>query len=315
MVASLLLALLAQAGQADAGGIRASLRCEPSSVEVGEPFELVLELSYPADTSVYDLGTDELALDDSWVLIDHHREPSAADGADPERRVAKRVWTLASLEPGARPLADAVAATTADERVGAVDAGAATVQVRGVLADGEDAPRPLKTFPPGFGAATASGSSSRLAAVLGIALALALTALAVVWRRARRRRAPVEPAGDPLQVLERLRAALAADADAARARHYELTALLRRTTDQRLGVSRDGLTDAEWLSQVRSEGRVPDELAREMEALFEEAEAVKYGGDVPTGWRIEETLARARRALEGLLSGKAPEPAGAGGGS
>jgi len=301
----LLLALVVPAGSApgqdDAGTISARFRCEPTSVQVGEPFTLVLELEHPVGTSVFELGSAALELDGSWVVLDGRREAPVA-APDSGRLVTRRLWRVVSLEPGQRTLADVVSALVADERVGSVNAAAANVEVNGLLGPEEDAPRPLLGFPAGFGRGPQVVMSPLRRAALGLAVLLWALLLVLAWRRWWRRRTPVAARPDWTADLERLSSDRAEGAVAARAQHYELTRILRRATDARLGVRREGLTDGEWLEVIQASGRISAQVSRDMGQVFDRAEVVKYAGAAPSSWAVEETFDEARRTLAGVSS-------------
>jgi hypothetical protein len=291
-------------GQDDAGTVSARFRCVPQSVQVGEPFTLVLELEHPTGTSVFELGSTELELDPSWVVLDGRRETPVAD-PDSGGLMTRRLWRVVSLEPGQRTLASVVSALVADERVGSVSAAAANVEVLGLLGPAEDAPRPLLAFPEGFGQGPQVIMSPLRWAALGLAVLLWAVLLVLVWRRWRKPRSPVAAPPDSMGDLERLRSSRAAGVVAARAQHYELTSILRRATDERLGVRRDGLTDVEWLDVIQASGRISAEVSRDMSRVFDRAEAVKYAGAAPSSWALDETFDEARRTLEGVSAEEA----------
>ena len=282
--------------------VRARFACEPADVEVGQPFDLTLELEHPAGSNAFDLVAEELALDGSWVVLSAHRAPPAA-GDDPARRVTRCSWSVASLEPGDRTLAGAVSSLVTDPRVSSIDASGATVRVAGLLAEGEEEPRPLRGFPDGFGERAGFAANPWRWAALAAAVLLWAVVAVVLWRRwARRRRRPAAVEEAPLKRLEVLLATPAPTPDAVRERHFELTRLVRRAADERLhaGAAAAGLTDAEWLAAL--EARAPADLAADLAPLFAEAEAIKYAGVVPTSWALEEAYGRARRALERVAS-------------
>ncbi len=311
-IACLLLAVAASPQGDDS--IVARFRCEPADVEVGEPFELVLELEHPTGASVFDLGADELVLDASWVVFDETRLPPAEAGS-PDRRITRRVWTVASLDAGPRTLGDALTPLVFDARISSVDASATTVEVASVLAEGEDAPRPVRGFPEGFGAGVPLVTSQWRYAALAAAALLWGAVLWLVAKRMRAKRGARTPV--PVQPLERL-ARLEADVAASnggleevRELHFELTRLLRDATDARAARPFDaGLTDREWLAEVRASKRVQDPCIDELERLIEQAEAVKYAGVVPTSWALEDAFDRARRALEAVLDTRPAVAAG-----
>ena len=78
---------------------RASI-ATPAEVEVGEPFELVLELEGPAGVDFFDIARSELELDESWVAFGALTDPPSASTSAGERRVLRRRWTLASPRAG-----------------------------------------------------------------------------------------------------------------------------------------------------------------------------------------------------------------------
>ena len=303
----------------DDDSIVATFRCVPTDVEVGEPFELVLELEHPVGASVFELGADELVLDDSWVVFDERRFPPVPVAED-DRRITRRVWTLASLEPGPRTLADSLTPLVFDARIEKVNAAATTVEVRSVLAEGEDMPRPPRGFPAGFGAGVEAEMSDLRFAALAAAALLWIVFGVLVWRRMRGRRgAPQETVLSPLEHLARLESESTGSAEDVRERHFALTRLVRDAADVHLAVpqaaatvDRSGLTDREWLSRARSSHRLTEPCAAELTQLIETSEAVKYAGVVPTGWALEEAFGCARRTLE-LVTGTAASAAGNGG--
>jgi hypothetical protein len=308
MLAALVLVLLAvppgQAGvQPDE--VRALWRCEPTEIGLGEPFELVLELTHPADVSGHELAAGALELDESWVVLGE--EPVSSAPAGGGALVTRRAWRVASLEPGERVLSDALSQVALSERVTRIQVGEARVTVSGILAAGEDAPRPLREFPDGFGGADEPAGGPGWTSWLGLAAALvALGAGALAWRRRRARRA----AARPPTVLERLRE-LEGGLEGARGNEgcYELTRLLRAAGDELGRKQRGGLTDEEWLAEITASLEIPRNAVSELTAVFERTARVKYGGEAPTPWSMQETFQRARAALEVLCAG-APSAGG-----
>jgi len=289
---SVWLSLFFLAGQADVGDVRATYRTVPSTVEVGEPFALVLELDHPADESVFALASGELVLDDSWVVLDDARFAPEGVG-DGTRRLTRRTWTLVSLEPGTRTLADTLPILTG---VRTVDASLAAVEVASVLAADEDAPRPPRGFPEGFGRGVSTAPPSPLRWVaLGVALALWTLALVVWWRR--RRGGPQEHVV-VLPAAERLAALRAGTGFDESGRIFALTELVREAVDRCLVQDASGCTDSEWLACVRT--RLPSVVAADVADLLDRTEALKYGGQVPTQWALDEVFRTAQRTLDQL---------------
>jgi hypothetical protein len=175
------------------------------------------------------------------------------------------------------------------------------VRVAGVLAPDEDAPRPLRGFPEGFaGPLEAARDGRALPWVLGgLALVVLAAVGALAWRR--RRRVPA-PAPTPLERLRALEEARAASGE----RCYELTRLLRAAGDERTRTPRAALTDEEWLAAVHASLEIPRGVVTQLEAVFARAARVKYAGEAPTDWALQETFAAARGALEALRGGARP---------
>lgn len=270
------------------GGAR--WRVEPAAVEVGEPFELVLELEHGRTQAASALAPAELVLDDSWLVLERRAPRSEAAGEGLRTLLA---WRIASLEPGERNLAEALAGFAFGEGVTRIQAGEARVVVRGVLAEGEDAPRPLTGFAGELGPAPGA-ARSRLALGLALAALVAGAGLAA-WARARRRRAPRAPQLDSSERLRELAARAAAGA--ARDGCYDLTRLLREHVDRLRQKPRAALTDPEWLAELAAAPDVPRAALADLERVFARAERVKYAGESPSLWALEELFGEARRAL------------------
>jgi hypothetical protein len=270
-------------------------RVEPATgeVEVGEPFRLVLEVEHEPGTSAAELVPGELALSDAWLLLGREEVRSVAIGA---RQRSLFTWSLAALEPGERALGEELAGFVLGPAVTRIQAGETRVQVRSVLAEGEDAPRPLAGFEGELGAAP-EGSAFPWALVSGLALVVAVL---FGWWWARRRRARARPA--PLPSPEERLAELAARAAAGEGREgcYALTRFLREHTDRRRQRDRAALTDEEWLAELAGAPELPKSALDELGGVFERAARVKYAGEEPSPWALEETFAGARRALAGL---------------
>ncbi len=296
--------LVLQAGPASDAELRARFALSPVEVEVGEPFQLNLLVDHPSAVGVFDLQLKPLELDPSWVLLDASRDTAKASSDEPGRSVTTWHWRIVSLEPGERRLLPELTSLVEDERVGAVDLSSTSIQVHSVLAESEDQPRALRGLPAGFGDWTEEAPNAWQRA-WPILLGLGLSALAAwLWRRLRK---PAMARGEellvPLAELEVLRAQPVLQAADLRQRHFDLTRLVRRGVDEKLGVSRAGLTDDEWLSAV--EGGLLGyqslaDLLPELRDFLGAAEAVKYAGEQPSEWALEETHKNVRQILERL---------------
>lgn len=289
------------------GEVQASWRCEPTRVELGQPFRLVLELAHPPGSSGRELAAGTLALDDSWVVLGEEALTSVASEDGQQR--TRRAWSVASLEAGERALAQALSSVALSERVTRIQVGDARIEVLGVLAAGEDEPRPLREFPPGFADGSETPGAGRwfesgVARWLGGGLAGLLLALLAgfAWRRRRSRGAvPAPPA--PIERLGELERA--SKETGGREECYALTQLLREASDGLRRKPGRGLTDEEWLAEVVASLEIPRGTVAVLEEVFERTTRVKYGGEAPTPWALEETFTRARAALESLGTGGA----------
>jgi len=263
---------------------------------------LRLELALPDGESAADVFADLSAaladperLDGSWVSFGAlPPEPSWRDPADPNRRVSRQRWRLASLEPGARTLPALVAEVLAGS---GVSLDPPQVDVVGVLAEGEDAPRPLAGFPDSFGAGVDDGPSfvgRALPFLVGAGLLGALLAFVFLRRREGRERREVPKA--PLERLAELEVGLETRGPATTL--AGLSGLVREALGARaVPACPSGASDEEWLAAVRARAELGRDSVADLEDLFARSEAVKYGGARPTRWALDETFALARRLL------------------
>ena len=280
--------------------VRTRLFAEPVAVEVGEPFEVILEVTRDADVPSDQVGGGELLLDDSWVLFDTRYEPPAPPSDEAERLLTRRIWSLASLDPGARTLV--VQGLLPPEATSGIET--CTVQVAGVLADGEEEPRPLRGLPADFGAEPAEAPFLSRTTILVMALtlfSLLLAAFLFALFLLRRSRGQSGPAGvTPRERLARLAAETDSDLSRTRERTYELSHLVREAVEARIGRDLRGRTDEEWTAALVHERGVSGEEREAIGALVTDCARVKYAGEVPSAWAIEDLFTRARAALESL---------------
>ena len=273
----------------------AVLRAEPAEVQVGEPCRLVLEVERPAGAKVRLPDVDPVA-DDSWVVL----EPRKLERSEPTRIVAS--WKVLSLEAGERDLAKITVDEETPEGTRKIDVQAAAIHVIPALAEGEDAPRPLREFrdaPPNVAAGRGRLVLLAIAAIVAAALAIAL-------RRRARRTAPPAAAPTTLDRLAVLEKRVADDPESARGIVYELSRLLRGSVDAFLAEDQAALVDAEWSSRIESDERVPLGVRRATAKLLRDSERIKYALQAPTRFALQEMLASARNALEALHA--APPP-------
>lgn len=257
----------------------------PEAVELGVPFELVLEIEHEAGT-LPEVRAGELESDVAWAVLEASEPIVLPDLADPRRRVSEVRWSVVALEPGVRALPKVVVRQAGE---GIAIENDAELEVTGVLAPGEDAPRPM---PPDLGVGeTPAARRGRILALVALVAVLAAGLVAWLLRRrgGQRVAAPARPRS-PLERLAELENAPLDDPEAVRETHRELTRALRQHLDG--DTPRDALTDEEWLA---ARALAPDgELAR----LFAECRPVEYGGERPTHWATRERVARARALAE-----------------
>lgn len=288
--AALLAALLARA-PAD---VVAHLRGEPAEVEVGEPCRFVLEVEHAAGATVK-FPEGDLVPDDSWALL----EPRRITRPTPTRTVAS--WTCLSLDAGERQL-PAIRIDVGDaDGVRKVDVDTGVLRVRPALAEGEDAPRPMR----GFRAAPGGSSGRGRLVLVGAAALTALLAGVFFWRRARRKSAaaPVPTALDRLDELQRI---AAEDEEASRRVVYALSRLLRGSVDAFVREDRAALVDTDWLARIEPDERVPLGVRRGLARVLRDSERIKYALHAPTRFALTEMLADARSALEALAAAPIP---------
>ena len=272
----------------------ASLRYElgKAAVEVGEPVVWSLHVEHLADLDVV-IDPAGPVLSDPWLSleVDELLVRSLADG-----RLARELTGRAiCLEPGEHELvAPAVVIGGQPQGVSPL-----VVEVGGVLAAQEDAPRPLRGFrptPPEQEPAPAARWPWYLGGGLG-----GLALLALAWWGARMRRAravaePVEPSA--LERLAAVEARTHGEPDSQREAHFELVQLVRQRIDQGQQRRRSAHDEEHWLEDARAE--LAPELGDDLVVLFERCHAVCWAGEAPTRWAIDETLALARDLLERL---------------
>jgi hypothetical protein len=279
--------------------VRASWRCAPERVALGEPFALVLELEHGSETSARELAPGVPELGDSWVVLgaDPVETTRSADGGARSRLG----WRVASLEPGERSLAEALSSFALSPRVTRIQVGAARVAVAGVLGADEDAPRPLREFPEGFAEAPAGAARGRWPLVAAACAALLAAAAAVARLRGRRRRALPSRDATPLERLAEIERDLAGERG--REGCFELTRLVRGAVDRLRARERGALDDQEWLAELAGSFEVPSGIVTQLGRVFAHTTRVKYAGEVPTPWALAETFAAARTALESVAPG------------
>ncbi len=296
LAAALLAALAGAAAAQEAARVEARWVVEPRNPAVGQPATCTLVVGRPRGVEVQE-RTADLDLDDSWVVLDARRPVALPDPVDEGRVVVRRSWEVASLEPGLREL-PAFELEYVDEGVARrLRVRGPELDVRGVLAEGEDAPRPLRGY---RDVDSLPEPVSPWPGLAGLAVLVA-AAGALAWRRRRPRRPAEAPREDPLAWVAELEARPPEAPEAVRDAHYRLTRAVRERADERRGVARAALTDDEWLAAAVAE--VADERREDLRRLFEGAARVKYGGERPTPYAVRETIGRGRAVLEALAGG------------
>jgi hypothetical protein len=279
MILAALLLALPQAPEAQ-------ITAAATTVEVGEPFELAIEIRHAADV---DVELDPARLDDAWVLL--HASGAVRRPAAEGRATTRVTWTVAALEPGEEAL-PALWASVDGAAAQAIPVLGSGVTVAGVLAPDEDQPRP----PRGFRESAAPSAGIPwwiwpVTAVVAVGLGAAL-----LWAR-RRTRTTGDAAPGPAQRLRALDPAALGDPRAVQAAYYEMTAALREAVDARLQRSSAAQTDEEWLAATKSE--LPESEFDLVADVLRQSAEVKYGTARPTHWGAQETLGRVLSVVEG----------------
>lgn len=264
-----------------------SVRVEPATLAMGEPFVVTVDV-------VHDRGDaprfGPLELEEGWWQERPRRVLTLPLDDAPGRALTQARYFLAGYVPGEHELALPPARITGGVAARTLELEPARLEIRGELAEGEDAPRPLAGFRPPPPART---PASRLVLGLlsaGLALGLGLLGVGVYrWRQEREptRRTPARSALDELLALDPSEAVRAREAFALASR------ALREGIDAELGEHLDGLTDEEWIAR---RGTGTARLARVAE-LLRSAERVKYAQEVPTRFAVEELREATRAAL------------------
>lgn len=224
--------------------------------------------------------------------------------------VARQRAELAVFEAGSfsvpRPAWDALAA----------DAALPQLEVAGVLASGEDAPRPPRgldaaldgpwVLPP---APEEARWSWQL--VAGAGAGLALLAGVPLLLLTRRRSGPRRGLGSPRAALEALRREVEALDDAGRRdAHFTLAALTRRGLARAWGLAPlRGATDDEWFALHAARLGAQADAWRDW---FDALAVVKYAGAPATAWALTERIDFALAGLdaaEGTPPGREEVPA------
>ena len=292
------------------GTLECRLKVNPAEVAIGEPSVWELVVEHPSEERVELVDEDPLAgLSElerlSWVVVEGPTR-DRRELAPGQVRTRFR-WSVLSLEGGTRPLpALEVRAATGQ---GAFSDTPSLV-VWNELAEEEDEARGLAPL------VAVEAQKAVLRPTHVLLVLLAGVAAWFWWRRRHRPRPAPAEAGviDARARIDAIALSLQRDAggDAAFMHElsYELTALLRRDLEGRLGFEQPGASDEEWLARARSQaerwGTAADESARaevgelldELQRWLRELEPLKYGADTATPFRVEDLLQRAKGMLD-----------------
>jgi hypothetical protein len=273
----------------------ASGATRPSAARIGQPIEWRIHV----DGAALGRDSDERAREHElealgWVMLDG----PVYDG-DSARR-----YTLMALDPGQR--------TTLELQLALADGGvavapAATLEVLGELAEGEDAPRPARGFRAVEDVTVLSPGA------LGMVLGVFVLAAGGLFALVRLRRRVVTPAATGPTAAERL-AALSPELDPL-ALVATLGPLVRQLVDELTGEERAALTDEEWRARLTpltgssgAQGVVlAPELVARAAAIVERSAEARFAGRAPSVLGAKELLAMSRELHSALE--RAPETA------
>ena len=290
------------APQAAQDGVSARLEAVPAQAEIGQPLTWTLTVDAPKNTKLTLPEKDPLP-DGSWVLI-APRTLERAVGADPEHVRTTVRWNVISLEAGERVLPGIELELANGSQKQKLVATAGTLHVASALGPNEDAARAEKGFLPPREASPLTRSWGWIV-VAGFAL------LVLAWSvaRVRRRKHVVRVSDTPLDRLRILESSVVAEPESSRETVYALSRLLRDTVDRWSLGERAGLTDEDWARAVECDERVPLGVRSAAKRVLAATERVKYAGEMPTRFAVDELVRDARAVLETLEREPTPAPA------
>jgi hypothetical protein len=266
--------------------------CEPQNVLIGEPFTLTVDIVHArAQNALLDrpLGEEDLALSDSWVLLEKRSVISLPLRDQPGMQLTQARWRVIGLEPGSFELQGIGADCVASGAVQRLDPGLAKVVVTSELAEGEDEARALVGFRP----APPATETPLQTVQLGLAglVALVVISLAVVFLRRRKEAPALAFASTP---MHRLGMIDPSDETQSRQAFFVLSGAVRESLDEILGETLSGLTDEEWIEYHLEESGHERQRVEQAAVLLRSCERVKYGAEAPTRFAVEEAVSEAR---------------------
>ena len=291
-----LLLLLAFAGLAPADELRVlSVTALPEEVEIGEPATIMVVVEHAPGERFLPPPESPAGEDPGWALLSGPDRVVADRTPERGRAATAWGWTYMVLEAGERALPPFELRTEGGETV-TVEPPAITV--RPSLLEGEDLARKL----PGLHPVADERPPLRIGHVG--ALLLALVAVGFFVTRLRRGVDPGEEPPTPAALLADLRERELDDPAVARAVTYELTRIARGAVDRARERDGSGFTDEEWLAGAR--GDLPAAAREPVDNLLAAAGDIKYGGSVPTRFKVEELLGVADGLVRTLEAGDGP---------
>ncbi|WP_145067434.1 hypothetical protein [Engelhardtia mirabilis] len=307
---------LPQGSLAPAADARAVLVVERPQVELGEPFELRVEVEHDAGTTLR-LGELPWTLEEGWLLFDAG-DPLTLDRSDGRGLVTTTRFRVAATEQAqvetedgwtwsaTREVPPPPLTLVSGEETFELTCEPASIVATSLLAVGEDLPRgfPGWTDPPQ--GPTALAQWERAGAVAVVCAGVLLWAWLVLLRRTGpREQTPPKPGLSERR--RRIDAALRSGATEPEL-VFELTDLARSAVDELLGEPRPGLTDSEWIAALPRDPSMASLRERAAEFLARSARA-KYSGHQPTGWAVEELATECLGILDAVANHR-PAPAG-----
>jgi hypothetical protein len=265
--------------------------CTPSTVRIGEPFTLTLDIVHDSELRVLMHTPEESAgalFGDNWELLEEARTVRLPIGDGTGNELTQVRWRLFGLEPGEFELETMGADCVASGAVQRIPAQKASLAVGTELAEAEDASRGLLGFrelPPDV--PEPLGKIMRGAAIAGGGLGVLLF---VLWMR---RRKPQVALAEEATPLARLQGLDPTDEQGASNLYYELARCVRLAVDQTREETLMGSTDEEWLDHQRAQADLPTEFLERTRVLLDGCGQVKYASTQPTRWATEEALKQA----------------------
>ncbi len=313
-------------GQTDSGRVEVSthrgpvaltVRAEPSTVTVGEPLQLTVEVVAAEGVEVNipepgeDLGTFRVR------AIETPPDVPVVDG-----RQYRHTWTLDTFATGETEI-PAVTVTFTDRRpeaalptgppVGEIVSDPLTVTVRSVLT-ADQADQGLRDIKDEVRDFTGPGLASLWPVGLAIGLGLVVAALALYMTRRRAQHPDIEPVIEPhvwaRARLDELEARRLVELGKVHEFYVALSDIVRQYLERRFGLMAPERTTEEFLREARSSSVLADGHKTLLSGFLRAADMVKFALHEPSASESNDALAAARGFVDETTPAASPDTPG-----